>query len=145
MQSALHWSTLFHMELHRKADSGLFKSANRENCLPLSHIKLSGAGPLVWRSERPDWTGTSQLVAVSGEVKKLSKHIMWSALNISCWWVCLLQMLHTFSQPAVLLLSPSENEYNTSQQEDSLPNSTCTKFVQPMLFTQRRQFKWTRL
>lgn len=29
-----------------KADSGLFKSANRENCLPLSHIKLSGAGPL---------------------------------------------------------------------------------------------------
>ena len=32
-----------------------------------------------------------------------------------------------FSLPAILLLSPSENEYTTSQQEDSLPNSTCTK------------------
>lgn len=71
MQSA---TSLIHPLSHGasqfKADSGLFKSANRENRLPLSHIKLSGAGPLSLTKGLKGQTERARVKTGSGEAER---------------------------------------------------------------------------
>ena len=151
MQSA---TSLIHPLSHGasqfNADSGLFKSANRENCLPLSHIKLSGAGPLDWqRVWKARLNGhESKLVAEKRRGEKIRENISSGPLkkNISCdrESVCCKFCIPSLYLQFFCFHPPRMNTPPVSKRIASqiLP---VQKFVQPMLFTQRRQFKWTRL
>lgn len=88
-------------------------------------------------SERPDWTGTSQLVAVSGEVKNYETSPF--SESVCCKFCIPSLYLRFFCFHPPRMNTPPVSKRIASQ---ILP---VQKLVQPMLFTQRRQFKWTRL